>query len=90
MTTNAPPLLLTVEEAAEQMRLHRATLYIRIANGELEAVDLASPGSKKPCLRVPYEAVRAYVDSLPRVIESPAATAKVRRAAVKAMASSRP
>jgi excisionase family DNA binding protein len=64
---NGKTLLLTIPEAARELRLHRDTVYQLIADGDLEAVDVARPGAKKTKLRVPYDALVTYVNARPRV-----------------------
>lgn len=61
-------LLYTIPEAGRQLRLCRDTVYELISDGELEAIDCARPGSKKTKLRVPREAVLAYIANRPRVV----------------------
>lgn len=48
---NQPPELMTVEQAAELANVSRATLYRRVAAGEVEAVKIGS-GPKAP-IRIP-------------------------------------
>lgn len=60
-------LLLTIPETAAELRLGEVTIYALIGDGELEAIDVARPGSKRTHLRVPLEAVKAYIASRPRV-----------------------
>jgi excisionase family DNA binding protein len=52
-------LLLTVEAAAELLSLGRTTVYELVSTGELESVKI---GRSR---RVPYDALRRYVDRLP-------------------------
>jgi excisionase family DNA binding protein len=59
MDTIEQKALLTVEEAAQMLRLSRKTTYRRIETGELEAVHLGS-GPKAP-IRVPVDAIVAYM-----------------------------
>jgi excisionase family DNA binding protein len=51
-------LLLTVEEAANQIRVGRTTMYALLRDGAIESVLI---GKKR---RVPVVALRAYVDRL--------------------------
>lgn len=63
-----PTLVFTIPEAATELRLHRSTVYELISDGELEAIDVARPGSKRTHLRVPLESIQAYIRNRPRVI----------------------
>lgn len=60
-------LLLTIPETATQLRLTEPTVYAYIADGELEAIDVARTGSKRTRLRVPLDAIKAFIASRPRV-----------------------
>ena len=52
------PLLLSVEEAAAQIRISRARMFELIRRGKVLSVKVG--GSR----RVPYDSLRAYVDQL--------------------------
>ena len=52
------PLLLSVEEAAAQLRIGRSRMFDLIRRGEVLSVKVG--GSR----RVPYDSVKAYVDRL--------------------------
>jgi excisionase family DNA binding protein len=52
------PLLLSVEEAAAQIRVGRSRMFELIRRGEVLSVKVG--GSR----RVPYDSLRAYVDQL--------------------------
>ncbi|WP_188187972.1 helix-turn-helix domain-containing protein [Nonomuraea sp. SYSU D8015] len=65
--TERKTLLLTIPETAEELRVHRDTVYTYIADGLLNPVDLARPGSKVTCLRVPLDELKAFIASRPRV-----------------------
>jgi excisionase family DNA binding protein len=52
------PVLLTVIEAARLLRIGRSKAYELIVGGELETVHIGR------CIRVPYDAVLAYVAAL--------------------------
>ena len=54
----ALPTLLTVEEAAASLRLSRASVYRRIASGELRAVRLGSQAGS--AVRVPVASLRQF------------------------------
>jgi excisionase family DNA binding protein len=52
------PLLLSVEEAAAQLRIGRSRMFDLIRRGKVLSVKVG--GSR----RIPYDSVRAYVDQL--------------------------
>ena len=52
------PVLLTVEEAAERLRIGRTTMYALVSNGAIESVTIGR------LRRVPAECVDAYVTVL--------------------------
>jgi excisionase family DNA binding protein len=58
MTMPPAPLLLSVEEAAAQLRIGRSRMFDLIRRGEVLSVKVG--GSR----RVPYDSVKAYVDRL--------------------------
>ncbi|MFC3984948.1 helix-turn-helix domain-containing protein [Streptosporangium jomthongense] len=60
--------LLSIPEVAKRLGVHRTTVYDYISDGDLVAVDIARTGAKRIRLRVPEEALRAYIASRPRVI----------------------
>jgi excisionase family DNA binding protein len=62
-------LLLTIPEAAVELRISQPTVYAHIADGSLEAIDMARPGSKRTHLRVPLDALQRFIASRPRVHE---------------------
>lgn len=51
-------LLLTIPEAAAELRVHRMTVYRRIASGQIKTKDVGEGG--KTLLRIPREALEAY------------------------------
>lgn len=53
--------LLTIPEAASELRVSPKTIYRLIADGALEVTDVARPGSFRPRTRVPREAITAYI-----------------------------
>ena len=57
-TPLSTPLLLSVEEAAAQIRVSRARMFDLIRKGKVLSVKVG--GSR----RVPYDSLRAYVDQL--------------------------
>jgi excisionase family DNA binding protein len=57
-TPLSAPLLLSVEEAAAQIRVGRARMFDLIRRGKVVSVKVG--GSR----RVPYDSLRAYVDQL--------------------------
>lgn len=62
------PVLLTVEEAAERLRVGRTTMYALVSSGAIESVKVGR------LRRVPVECVDAYVTVL-RTVIPPQATA---------------
>lgn len=60
-------LLLTIPETATELRVSEPTVYAYIADGLLNPIDLARPGAKTTRLRVPYEELKAFIASRPRV-----------------------
>jgi excisionase family DNA binding protein len=54
----AAPLLLTVEEAAERLRIGRSLAYELVQSGELVSVKLGR------CRRIPVAALEDFVDAL--------------------------
>jgi excisionase family DNA binding protein len=58
--------LLTVNEAAERMRTSRATVYRRIATGEIPAVRL---GGTRAALRIPADALDAWLFAEPEAVD---------------------
>lgn len=60
-------MLLTIPEAAVELRRSRGTVYRMITDGDLEAIDIARPGSRETELRIRREALKAYIDSRPRI-----------------------
>jgi excisionase family DNA binding protein len=59
--------LLTIPEAAVELRVHRDTVYKLISDGLLRAVDARHPSARKSKTRVRREDLAAYVASLPSV-----------------------
>lgn len=62
-------LLLTVEEAADRLRIGRTTMYALVSSGAVESVKVGR------LRRVPAEAVDAYVTVLRTTGQPPAAAA---------------
>lgn len=62
-------LLLTIPQVATQLGVHRATVYDYIADGDIEVIDIARTGSRQTRLRVPLDALRAYIASRPSVVQ---------------------
>jgi excisionase family DNA binding protein len=56
----APALLLTINEAAQALRLSRAQVYNLVSRGELQTIKI---GSSR---RVPLAALQAYIERLLR------------------------
>lgn len=54
--------LYTPSEAADRIRASESHIYRLIAEGELRAVDIAQPGSRKPKTRVRSDDLDAYIE----------------------------
>jgi excisionase family DNA binding protein len=54
----APPALLTVEEAAERLRIGRTTMYALVSTGAIKSVTIGR------LRRIPSECVSEYVTAL--------------------------
>jgi excisionase family DNA binding protein len=52
------PLLLTVDEAAKELRVGRTKMFALLDRGDVESIKVG--GSR----RIPYDALVAYVDQL--------------------------
>ena len=59
METNET-LLLTVKEAARQLRVSPTTLWMMEGDGRLKPVDLSKPGAKRRTLRYSVESLREF------------------------------
>lgn len=57
-TAPAPPLLLTVEEAADRLRIGRTLMYALVSSGEIESVPIGR------LRRIPAECLPEYVHRL--------------------------
>jgi excisionase family DNA binding protein len=69
-TQSTEAVLLTVEEAAERLRIGRTTMYALVSSGAVESVKVGR------LRRVPVEAVDAYVTvlrTIPNIPHHPAA-----------------
>lgn len=71
-TKNAPKstirLLATIPEAAKALGFKsRNPIYERIADGRLEAIDIAGPNDSKTILRIPWDVLDSYVADCPRI-----------------------
>ena len=55
-------MLYTPAEAADRIRASESHIYRLIAEGELRAVDIAQPGSRKPKTRVRSDDLDAYIE----------------------------
>ena len=51
---------LTVEEFARRIGVARRTVYRRIADGSLPAVDVGRGNGARPCWRISQETARAF------------------------------
>jgi excisionase family DNA binding protein len=62
---NDDTLLLTVPEAARQLRVGQNTIYRLIANGQLKAKDMRQPGARKGMTRIPRAELVRYCKAAP-------------------------
>ncbi len=60
MNAATTPELLTVDDVATALRQSRATIYRKLAAGQLESVRLGEP--PKAPLRIPAESLWSYVN----------------------------
>ena len=51
---------LTVEAAAKRFGVHARLIYKEIAEKRLPAVKLGAPGSRRPVIRIPLEALEHW------------------------------
>ncbi|MFI7543120.1 helix-turn-helix domain-containing protein [Actinoplanes sp. NPDC049599] len=58
MATDATPLVLTVEQAAQRLGIGRTLMYALIASGEVESVPIGR------LRRIPVECLTEYVNRL--------------------------
>lgn len=65
-TPQAPVVLLTPGAAAVRLGCSDDHIYRLIAAGELEAVDIAQPGAKRPKTRVSEADLSSYIQSRTR------------------------
>lgn len=54
---------LTVVEAAQRLRINKQTLYRMIWAGEIDWIDIAQAGAKRPRIRIRESAVEAFLNS---------------------------
>lgn len=54
---------LTVKEFAARMRITPKTVYARIHDGTLRAINAGKPGSRRPSWRIPLEIVELFEQS---------------------------
>lgn len=64
--SNDSKLLLTIAEAATELRMTKNTVYKMIAGGELRAVDMATPGAKASRTRVRRDDLEAFIEARTR------------------------
>lgn len=69
--TPSSVLLLTPAEAGERIRASEAHVYRLIEDGELRAVDIATPGSSRQKTRLRSDDLDAYIERRTRNPESP-------------------
>ncbi|MEV4181686.1 helix-turn-helix domain-containing protein [Streptosporangium canum] len=81
MTVVSPPRLLTVPEAAEQLRLSERQVYRLIGDGELRVVDVSRPGSRRSKTRVRSDDLTDYINAKTSDEVSPAVRFGIRGAA---------
>lgn len=65
-TAPAPTEVLTVDEAAERLRVGRRTVYRLIAQGDLRTVNVAAKGTR---IRLREDDVAAFIEA--RTVDSP-------------------
>lgn len=65
--TEQKTLTFTIPEAATELRVTEPTVYAYIADGDLEAIDIARSGSKTTRLRIPLASILAFIADRPRV-----------------------
>ena len=53
--------MLDAESVSKRLNVGRAKVYALIALGELEAVDVAMPNSKRPVWRIPESVLLAFM-----------------------------
>lgn len=56
-------MLYTPAEAGERLRASESHVYRLIADGDLRAVDIAQPGSRRPKTRVRSDDLDAYIEA---------------------------
>lgn len=59
--------LLTIPDTAALLSCSKTHVYDLIADGALEAVDIARPGAKRPKTRITTTALQGYVERNTRV-----------------------
>lgn len=55
------PALMTIRQVADYLNNHVRTIEKRVREGEIKAVDISSPGSKRPTWRIPREELLALI-----------------------------
>ena len=65
-TSETPAVLLTIAAAAVRLGCSDDHIYRLIAAGELDAVDIAQPGAKRPKTRVSEADLGSYIRSRTR------------------------
>ena len=58
MSTDVTPLVLTIEQAAQQLGIGRTLMYALVSSGEVESVTIGR------LRRIPAECITEYVDRL--------------------------
>lgn len=60
------PVLLTIPQTKDRLGCSEMHVYRLIASGDLRAVDIAQPGSRKPKTRVRDDDLAAYINARTR------------------------
>lgn len=71
----APPLLLTVQQAATALGVSDDTVYRYIADGDLDTTDVARKGSRRAKTRVPLASIEKFIQRRTSNAKKPLRTA---------------
>jgi excisionase family DNA binding protein len=69
---DSPTTLLTIPATGDRLGCSPMHVYRLISSGELRAVDVSQPGSRKPKTRVRSDDIDAYIEARTRRAGSPA------------------